>query len=148
MNPSHAPARLPAAPGSTQTAPADYTKTQLHVLHTLLYEPGQYHFREGLMRRYEATWSDLLVLDYVVLQRTAGDATIFMNRGIACAARLPGCDESRERAGSRNGGLVMTSCAEPATRPAARRLAGVIRSVEKSTRADAQSIRAVGVNSV
>ena len=40
---------------------------ELHSLHTLLYEPGQHHFREGLMARFEATESDLLVLDYVIL---------------------------------------------------------------------------------
>ena len=40
---------------------------ELHYLHTLLYEPDQYHFREGLMARFEATESDLLVLDYIML---------------------------------------------------------------------------------
>lgn len=40
---------------------------ELHVLHTLLYEPGGYGFREGLVRRFEAVESDLLVLDFVVL---------------------------------------------------------------------------------
>lgn len=40
---------------------------ELHVLHTLLYEPGGYGFREALVRRFEAAEGDLLVLDHVVL---------------------------------------------------------------------------------
>src|SRR5205823_13521880 len=35
--------------------------------HTLLYEPGGYGFRDELVRRFEAVESDLLVLDFVVL---------------------------------------------------------------------------------
>jgi hypothetical protein len=40
---------------------------QLHILHMLLYEPGQYHFREGLLDRFAAFDPDCLILDYVVL---------------------------------------------------------------------------------
>jgi len=40
---------------------------ELATLHGLLYEPDSYRFREPLMRRFEAMDSDLLVLDYVVL---------------------------------------------------------------------------------
>jgi hypothetical protein len=40
---------------------------ELHCVHTLLYEPGQYHFKEVLVDRFDATDCDCLVLDYVVL---------------------------------------------------------------------------------
>src|SRR3954466_4292701 len=40
---------------------------ELHCVHTLLYEPGQYHFKEVLIDRFDATDCDCLVLDYVVL---------------------------------------------------------------------------------
>ncbi|WP_439625371.1 hypothetical protein [Gemmata sp.] len=40
---------------------------ELHYLHALLYEPDAYHFRDGLMARFDAAEPDLLVLDYVVL---------------------------------------------------------------------------------
>jgi hypothetical protein len=45
----------------------DAHSSELATLHTLLYAPGQYHFRLRLMARFEASQSDLLVLDYVVL---------------------------------------------------------------------------------
>ncbi|QDU21709.1 hypothetical protein [Urbifossiella limnaea] len=45
----------------------DAHSSELAALHTLLYVPGQYHFRRRLMARFEATQSDLLVLDYVVI---------------------------------------------------------------------------------
>jgi hypothetical protein len=45
----------------------DAHSDELHNLHALLYEPDRYHFREELMARFEATESDLLVLDYVLL---------------------------------------------------------------------------------
>lgn len=40
---------------------------ELHLLHTLLYEPDRYHFRDALMSRFDAAEPDLLLLDYVVL---------------------------------------------------------------------------------
>ena len=40
---------------------------ELHHLHTALYEPDAYHFRDDLMARFDAAEPDLLVLDYVVL---------------------------------------------------------------------------------
>ncbi len=45
----------------------DSYSQELADLHGLLYEPDGYSFREPLMRRFEAMESDLLVLDYVVL---------------------------------------------------------------------------------
>jgi hypothetical protein len=45
----------------------DSHSSELASLHTLLYAPGQYHFRRPVMARFEASQSDLLVLDYVVL---------------------------------------------------------------------------------
>src|SRR5687768_8312573 len=39
----------------------------LHVLHTLLYEPDMYALRPGLVGRFDASEWDLLVLDYVAL---------------------------------------------------------------------------------
>jgi len=40
---------------------------ELHFLHTMLYEPDCYHFRDDIMARFDALQSDLLVIDYVVL---------------------------------------------------------------------------------
>ena len=40
---------------------------ELHLLHTLLYEPGGYGLKPSLARRFDVFDSDLLVLDYVVL---------------------------------------------------------------------------------
>src|SRR5688572_16859301 len=40
---------------------------ELHVLHALLYEQGGHLFRDGIIRRFDAMDSDLLVLDYLVL---------------------------------------------------------------------------------
>lgn len=45
----------------------DCHSRELHELHALLYEPDAYHFRDPLIRRFEAVEADLLVLDYVVL---------------------------------------------------------------------------------
>jgi hypothetical protein len=45
----------------------DSHSQELANLHTLLYEPDGYSFREPLMLRFEAMESDFLVLDYVVL---------------------------------------------------------------------------------
>ena len=45
----------------------DAYSDELATLHGLLYEPDGYRFRDPLMLRFEAMESDLLVLDYVVL---------------------------------------------------------------------------------
>ncbi|QDU20549.1 hypothetical protein [Urbifossiella limnaea] len=45
----------------------DSYSQELANVHALLYEPDGYSFREPLMLRFEAMESDLLVLDYVVL---------------------------------------------------------------------------------
>jgi hypothetical protein len=45
----------------------DAHSAELLHLYALLYEPDSYQFREKLLLRYEAIQSDLLVLDYVVL---------------------------------------------------------------------------------
>lgn len=45
----------------------DSHSQELTTLHGLLYELDGYAFREPLVRRFEATETDLLVLDYVVL---------------------------------------------------------------------------------
>jgi hypothetical protein len=41
---------------------------EMHVVHTLLYEPRQYHFRQEFIDRFDAMDCDCLVLDYVVLR--------------------------------------------------------------------------------
>jgi hypothetical protein len=45
----------------------DAHSQELHFLHTLLYEPDEYAFKEELVRRFDAMESDFLMLDYVVL---------------------------------------------------------------------------------
>ena len=45
----------------------DAHSQELHVLHTLLYEPDSYHFQEDIMARFDTVEPDLLVLDYIVL---------------------------------------------------------------------------------
>lgn len=45
----------------------DSHSSELNHLHALLYEPDQFRFRDDVMRRFDAIESDLLVLDYVVL---------------------------------------------------------------------------------
>ncbi|MCE9567943.1 MAG: hypothetical protein K8U57_38575 [Planctomycetes bacterium] len=45
----------------------DSHSDELHFLHTLLYEPDCFHFRDEITDRFDAMQSDLLVLDYVVL---------------------------------------------------------------------------------
>jgi len=45
----------------------DAHSSELHHLHTMLYEPDCYHFNNNLMTRFDAVEPDLLVLDYVVL---------------------------------------------------------------------------------
>ena len=53
--------------GETLFDVCDSYSQELTNLHGLLYEPDGYSFREPLVRRFEAMESDLLVLDYVVL---------------------------------------------------------------------------------
>jgi GNAT superfamily N-acetyltransferase len=60
-------AALAAEAGEPLFDVCDAHSQELHNLHTLLYEPDGYSFREGLVRRYDADDWDLLVLDYVVL---------------------------------------------------------------------------------
>jgi hypothetical protein len=45
----------------------DAHSQELHILHTLLYEPDDYGFKKELVRKFDAIESDFLVLDYVVL---------------------------------------------------------------------------------
>jgi len=45
----------------------DAHSQELHEVHALLYEPGQYHLRHSLIERFDALACDCLVLDYVVL---------------------------------------------------------------------------------
>jgi hypothetical protein len=45
----------------------DAHSDELHVIHSLLYEPGEYHYRERIVRRFDEAGLDTLVLDYVVL---------------------------------------------------------------------------------
>jgi hypothetical protein len=45
----------------------DSHSQELHVLHTMLYEPDGHVFRDALVHQFEAAESDLLVLDHVVL---------------------------------------------------------------------------------
>jgi hypothetical protein len=40
---------------------------ELHVLHTLLYEPEGYNFQDDIQARFDTFETDLLVLDYIVL---------------------------------------------------------------------------------
>jgi hypothetical protein len=60
-------ARLAYDAGESLFDVCDCHSHELHVLHALLYEPDGSSFREGLVRRFDAVESDLLVLDYVVL---------------------------------------------------------------------------------
>ena len=53
--------------GETLFDVCDSYSQELTNLHGLLYEPDGYSFREPLARRFEAMESDLLVLDYIVL---------------------------------------------------------------------------------
>jgi hypothetical protein len=45
----------------------DCHSEELHLLHTMLYEPNTFHFNDGITLRFDAIQSDLLVLDYIVL---------------------------------------------------------------------------------
>jgi hypothetical protein len=45
----------------------DAHSQEMHVLHTLLYEPGGHNFNDSMVAQFEAMESDCLVLDYVVL---------------------------------------------------------------------------------
>src|SRR5688572_27814378 len=45
----------------------DCHSQELHILHSLLYEPDTYSFRDEIATEFEALGLDLLLLDYVVL---------------------------------------------------------------------------------
>ena len=60
-------AELAAREGEPLFDVCDAHSRTLHEVHALFYEPGQYHFREPLIDRFDATDCDCLVLDYVVL---------------------------------------------------------------------------------
>ena len=60
-------ARLAARHGEPLFDVCDAHSQALHEVHALFYEPGQYHFREPLIDRFDATDCDCLVVDYVVL---------------------------------------------------------------------------------
>jgi hypothetical protein len=53
--------------GETLYNVCDAHSHELHALQTLLYEPDGYSFWPGLVHRFDATESDLLVLDFVVI---------------------------------------------------------------------------------
>jgi hypothetical protein len=60
-------AELAAASGEPLFDVCDAHSHEMHVVHTLLYEPDEYHFRDEITDRFgDAGW-DCLVLDYVVL---------------------------------------------------------------------------------
>lgn len=60
-------ASLAADHGVSLFEVCDCHSHELHVLHTLLYQPNGYAFREPLVERFDAVEWDLLILDYVVL---------------------------------------------------------------------------------
>jgi hypothetical protein len=60
-------AGLAADAGESLFDVCDSHSGDLHFLHTLLYEPDGYGFKDALARRFDTFESDLLVLDYVVL---------------------------------------------------------------------------------
>jgi hypothetical protein len=60
-------ANLAAESGESLFDVCDAHSHLMHVLHTLLYEPDQYHFQHEVIARFDAMESDCLVLDYVVL---------------------------------------------------------------------------------
>ncbi len=45
----------------------DAHSQELHEAHTLLYEPGQYHYRDDIVTRFDQAGMDTLILDYVIL---------------------------------------------------------------------------------
>jgi hypothetical protein len=98
----------------------DAHSQEMHVVHTLLYEPGQYHLRHALIERFDALACDCLVLDYVVLHpRWRG-----LRLGLLAARKLVdlvggGCGSSRRAA--RAAGGAAPPAAAGASGPAARR---------------------------
>ena len=60
-------AGLAQSAGETLFDVCDAHSQELHALQTLLYEPDGYSFWPGIVRRFDAIESDLLVLDFVVL---------------------------------------------------------------------------------
>jgi hypothetical protein len=60
-------AELVAEAGESLFEVCDAHSHEMHVLHTLLYEPDDYGFNEKLVAQFDAMACDCLVLDYVVL---------------------------------------------------------------------------------
>jgi len=60
-------ADLAAQSGEPLFDVCDAHSHELHVLHSLVYEPDQYRFKEALIDRFDALDCDCLVLDYIVL---------------------------------------------------------------------------------
>jgi hypothetical protein len=60
-------ANLAAGCGESLFEVCDAHSHQMHVLHTLLYEPDEYQFQQEVMDCFDAMDSDCLVFDYVVL---------------------------------------------------------------------------------
>lgn len=60
-------ARLACNAGQSLFDVCDSHSGELLYLHNLLYEPGGYSFKEKWMDQFDATDSDLLLIDYVIL---------------------------------------------------------------------------------
>jgi hypothetical protein len=60
-------AALAANAGESLFAVCDAHSHELHHLQVLLYAPESYDFREVITRRFDTIHSDLLILDYIVL---------------------------------------------------------------------------------
>jgi hypothetical protein len=60
-------AGLAANAGESLFDVCDSHSAELHEVHTLLYEPEGFGFKEALVRRFDAVEGDCLLLDYVVL---------------------------------------------------------------------------------
>ncbi len=60
-------AEVAAGVGESLFDVCDAHSDELHEVHTLLYEPGQYHYRDAIVQRFDQAGMDTLILDYVVL---------------------------------------------------------------------------------
>jgi hypothetical protein len=60
-------ADLAADSGEALFAVCDAHSQEMHLLHALLYDPEEGHFKEALTNRFHAVESDCLVLEYIVL---------------------------------------------------------------------------------
>ncbi len=60
-------ADLAAESGESLFDVCDAHSQEMHLLHSLLYDPEEGHFKESLTNRFHAIESDCLVLDYVLL---------------------------------------------------------------------------------